>query len=345
MTQDPISISTTARVDDVADEWAALCAAVGGPPWLRPEWFRLWQPSFGRGGLEIVTARSTTSLTGVWVFERRGRELRSAANSETPEHGPVAADEASLAALVDAVIDRRPPRINLFPFVNDSPAAVAVRSAASDAGYLLLDHDLGGAPFVTMNTWDAYRERLDSKMLREIRRRRRRLEEQGPLELVIHTELDAEELDSCFGLELEGWKGRAGTAMASRPETRSFYSSLAQAASEAGELILAVLKSNGRAIAFDLSIERDGVHYLLKTAFDEHLAKLGPGSLLRYEMLQRAFSVGLSRYEFLGRYEPWKKSWAFEARSLVHLRAFRSNLEGRAFGWLRSTKRSMSRSR
>jgi CelD/BcsL family acetyltransferase involved in cellulose biosynthesis len=81
-------------------------------------------------------------------------------------------------------------------------------------------------------------------------------------------------------------------------------------------------------IAFDLCLEERGIHYLLKTGFDPEYARFAPGLILRHKMIERAFELGLSRYEFLGDSEPWKLAWTQAARERVRVEAFARSPRG-----------------
>ena len=102
-------------------------------------------------------------------------------------------------------------------------------------------------------------------------------------------------------------------------------------------------------IAADLSFEVDRAHHLLKTSFDPDYARYGPGLLLRYLMLQRAFASDLVSYEFLGRDDPWKRNWTNTFRPLTHMRAFppsaRGTSERALFQIGRSVKDLLARSK
>jgi CelD/BcsL family acetyltransferase involved in cellulose biosynthesis len=66
----------------------------------------------------------------------------------------------------------------------------------------------------------------------------------------------------------------------------------------------------------------------VKTGFDPAYSAFAPGTLLRQEMIARAFSTGVERYEFLGRDEPWKLEWTDAACERVRLQAFAPSLPG-----------------
>jgi CelD/BcsL family acetyltransferase involved in cellulose biosynthesis len=312
--------------EGIEEDWAALCARVGATPWHSPSWYRAWWESFGRGSLEIVTVRDEGRLTGLVPMERLGKEIRAAANSQSPDFGIVAEDEAAAQMLATALFSGGR-RVNLFPLLSNNPASLALYDAANAAGFSLLDRALGGAPYVTITAWDSYLSTVDTKMVREIRRRRRRLEEADRLTLEISTEASCSDLEEFFDLEARGWKGAAGTAITSKPDTEAFYRRLCSVASDHGWLV-AFLRSGPDLIAADLSFEVDRAHYLLKTSFDPDHARYGPGLLLRYLMLERAFDSDLVSYEFLGRDDPWKRNWTTTFRPLTHMRAFPPSARG-----------------
>jgi CelD/BcsL family acetyltransferase involved in cellulose biosynthesis len=167
-------------------------------------------------------------------------------------------------------------------------------------------------------------------MLRELRRRRRKLESQGSLELVVEDGTDRlnELLDQGFRVEAAAWKGRAGTAIVSSPKTERFYRDVGCWAAQRGSLRLAFLNLDGRPLAFDFAVEEGARHYLLKTGYDPLYRALAPAMLLRYEMLGRAFELRLRSYEFGGADEPWKLQWSTGLRERLRLQAFAGTPSG-----------------
>ena len=133
----------------------------------------------------------------------------------------------------------------------------------------------------------------------------------------------AELLDEGFALETSGWKEARGTAIRSRPETHRFYSDLAVwSAEHAGILRLSFLRLDGRALAFQYGLEDSGTYSFVKGGYDPAYARFAPARLLIYDLLERAFSIGLERYDFLGAPEPFKLEWTGRTRALNRLEAF-----------------------
>lgn len=126
--------------------------------------------------------------------------------------------------------------------------------------------------------------------LKDLRRRRRRLEESGVLDLETATEGAALEraLDSFLALEAAGWKGAAGTALLCKPQTERFARALFRPEGGPVTVRADLLRLDGRAVAASLALVCGGTAHLLKTAYDETLRAQAPGLVLE-DAIVRAF--------------------------------------------------------
>jgi CelD/BcsL family acetyltransferase involved in cellulose biosynthesis len=174
---------------------------------------------------------------------------------------------------------------------------------------------------------------LDAKFRQNLRRRRRRLAEQGAVSYALVPGKDAKELDCAladfFVIEASGWKGRGGTAIAQRPELVGFYAQMARDAAKRGALALGFLELAGRRIAGHLSVVHAGRHYLLKLGYDESFHEHSPGQQLTSEMIRDACQRGLSEFDFLGPCMDWKLDWEPALRTHTWLTIFRPTPVGR----------------
>jgi CelD/BcsL family acetyltransferase involved in cellulose biosynthesis len=280
-----------------------------------------------------VTVYRGDRLAAIAPLAQRRRALAAPTNYHTPAFELVGEDDDAVRELAREVFALRPRRLEVRFIQRDDLTTVALRDAALARRYRVLERTLERSPSVSTELgWDNYVAGLTGKLRRELRRRRRRLDEHGHVELVV--EDGSRTLDDLLaeGFRVEGaaWKGARGTAIASQDATRAFYGEVAQWAAGRGSLRLAFLRLDGRPLAFDFAIEEDGCHYLLKTGFDPAYRELSPGMLLRFEMLARAFAHGLRSYEFLGTDERWKLDWTSSVRERVELRAFAPTSVGRA---------------
>jgi CelD/BcsL family acetyltransferase involved in cellulose biosynthesis len=321
---DALALELHDAVEPLAPEWEELAARSAAMPFVWPGWIAAWYEAFGRGRPRIAALRSGGRLAAVAAFEESRGVIRSATNWHTPGYDVVSESEVAALELARAVVALRPRRLELRFVQEDELAFTAFRSAAAAAGYGILTRRLQESPYLPIEReWDDYCASLSTRMLKELDRRWRSLERTGAVELSFHTgdELDAA-LEEGFALESSGWKGRNGTAIASRPETHRFYTDVATWAAERGWLRLAFLRHDGRGIAFQFDVEADGVVYHLKPGYDESYGRARPGKLLMREVLRRSFESGARDYEFLGGPDPHKLEWTDRVRELKQLQAF-----------------------
>jgi len=226
----------------------------------------------------------------------------------------------------------RPARIDLRSLDPRDPLLAELRGAARSHGRSMIERVTERQPCVEVTgTFEQYEAGLARKSRKELRRMRRRLEDEGEVIFEFadgRDRLDAL-LDEGFEIEGSGWKTEAGTAIQAVPEVRRFYTEIARWAASRGWLRLAFLRLDGRPLAFDLCLEACGAFYALKGGFDVEYRRFGPGSLLTYESLRRAFENGLDSYEFLGSDDPYKMQWTSTTRERARLQVFSRSLAGR----------------
>lgn len=128
---------------------------------------------------------------------------------------------------------------------------------------------------------------LERKRRKELGRKRRRLEELGELRFTRHQDganLDAW-VDDFLALELAGWKGTQGSALASAPETTALFRASLAGAARDNRLERLAFHLDGRPIAMLCNFIAPPLSFAFKTTYDESLAKLSPGVLLQVENL------------------------------------------------------------
>ena len=311
----------TEAIDAVHDEWEELADRAGAVPFLRAGWFRAWWRAFGRGRLEILRLEHQGETRALLPIRHRHGAISSPSNWHSPRFGLLRADPASGAMLLDELFARRPVQVSLG-FIGALGSELDELSAAAEtAGYRWLQRPLERSPLVSVDgDWDGYERGLGRNLRRDLRRCRRRLDELGHVSLDVQQ--DTSHLDEALAIEGSGWKREAGTAIVSQAQTARFYPEVARWAASGGRLRLIFLRVDGRAVAFHLALEDDRTYFPLKGGFDPAVRTLSPGRLLIHATLQRAFELGLGRYEFLGGFDAYKLRWATEAYDRVLFQAF-----------------------
>jgi CelD/BcsL family acetyltransferase involved in cellulose biosynthesis len=318
------------------EEWESLAERAGAAPFLHPGWFAAWHRAYGRGELRVLSVRDGDRLAGVLPVEIRGRTTRSATNTHSPLFGPVATDPDAERGLVAQLVEQAKGRIELA-YVDPATTWYGALDTAlrSDRRSVHATTALR-SPYVRLDGDDGYLAGIPRKFIKDVRRRRRRLEEHGLVDVSVHSGaegLDAA-LDEFVALESSGWKADEGTSIGSGDARRRFYADIALWAAARGWLRLAFLRLDGRPIAAELDLQCGDALYALKSGFDPDYRGFAPGHLLTSECLDAAAADGLRTYEFLGTDEPYKLSWTDTTRERVRVQAFPRGPHGRldAFG-------------
>ena len=328
-----ITVGEASDTVDIADEWEALADRAGTTPFNRPGWIDAWWRAFGNGRLRVIHARENGLLAAVLpMYELRGT-LRSPTNPHTPEFDIVATDEGPARAVIAEVMGRKPRRAEISFVPAGGRAARLIGELAPAHRHRMHTSVVLASPYIELEgSWETFEATLARELRANLRRRLRNLNRAGSVSFDVHD--GREDLDRLlqegFRVEAAGWKGRAGTAIASSDETRRFYTAMATWAAARGWLRLAYLRVDGEAIAFDLCLEDGSSHYLVKTGYDPSWGRYSPGSLLRRHMVKGAFDRGLRFYEFLGDDNPWKRDWTRRCRERLTIKTFSPTLLGTA---------------
>ncbi len=131
---------------------------------------------------------------------------------------------------------------------------------------------------------EAYLEAaLTGKKRKELRRQFARLSELGEL-TISHSRDDAgleQWIEDFLALEHSGWKGSAGSALASHHTTAQLFREALPGAAARGRLERLTLALDGEPLAMLASFLTPPGAFSFKTAFDERFARFSPGVLLQ----------------------------------------------------------------
>lgn len=190
--------------------------------------------------------------------------------------------------------------------------------------------------------WDGYWRSRSKNLTHNLGRQRRRLAERGStLQLV--AEADPARMEACVAeygrLEQAGWKGLEGSAVAADNAQGAFYAEMLRDFAATGEAVVYRLELDGRTIAADLCLRRDGTLVVLKTAYDEGVQGLSPGLLLHQEILQRLYAEGAIRtLEFYGAVRDWHTKLTDDVRVMYHVNLHRNAWVTRARRWIKRVR-------
>ncbi|MFA9201622.1 MAG: GNAT family N-acetyltransferase, partial [Cypionkella sp.] len=134
---------------------------------------------------------------------------------------------------------------------------------------------------------DYFEASLSGKKRKELRRQAARLADLGAVRFERLTDdcALARWCDAFLALELAGWKGAEGSALACDPAKAAFFRAALAGAAEQGRLERLALYLGDEPIAMLANFVTPPGAYSFKTAYDERFARFSPGVLLQRENL------------------------------------------------------------
>ena len=321
-------------------EWAELADRVGASPFVHPGWVMAWAESRGVE-VELIHIRRGDALVAALPVVRAPEGIVSPTDWHTPLFEAIALDEGALGELAALIVARRHRYVRLGFLDADGPTHRVFSGTLQQAGYRLRRRTALHSPYMRLTgSWEDFLARWPSKKRSDLRRRRRRLDEQGVVSLEVHDgtrNLD-DLLTEGFDVEASGWKGSGSTSITAEG-TEGLYREAAAWAASQGKLRLGFLRLDGQAIAFDYSFEARSTHYLLKTGFRPDYSAYSPGKLLRAFMIEHAFADRIETYDFVGDNDKWKLEWTDTTRPTVILDAYSRGV----LGWISQTANFIER--
>lgn len=198
-------------------------------------------------------------------------------------------DAGALAAGALAIVDGLPGEGSLV--VPALPLDGAVAAALLDAA------EAAGRPVAVLEAHrravlrrgphdDDFRAALPSRRRARFARQMRRLADTGPVVVEATAEPDRvrARFEEFLALELRGWKGRRGTALASSVATAAFARDVIFNRSERGTVRIASLRLGERPLAIVVSFVAGSTGFAWRIAHDEEFAAASPGAQLLLDL-------------------------------------------------------------
>ena len=329
-----------------AETWERLRqAAPTEPLFLTPDWLETWCRHLGSGHplvFGVVDGGETIALAPidrVWVggfavLRPLGLGVSDYFDLLLPEDG--VRRRAALSTLAGALVERGGAwdALDLRGLPAESPTVQELTDAVTARGMrhaLLPGYTRPG--IALEGTWDTFLDAQPGRFRYNLRSRLRRLGERGPVRFRTVTRPHEVRWAMVALAELHArrWKGQhTATIFSSSSAARRFYAEAAQRYAERGLLDLTLLEVDGRPVAGSLGFIDRGTYYYYVPAWEPELAPLAPSSLLLAHLVERAYGLGLTRFDFMLGDEPYKARWANEERETVNLVVGAPTLRGQA---------------
>ncbi len=156
------------------------------------------------------------------------------------------------------------------------------------------------------STWEEYLGMLQTKQRHELRRKMRRLEEEGKIvyEVVEDKGEVPEYLEQFLSLFAQSREDKASFLTREREE---FFHLISQAMAEFGLFRFGVLSLDGRVVAMVMYFDWDNAFYLYNSGYDPEYSFLSVGIISKALCIKEAIKLGRRRFDFLKGEERYKR--------------------------------------
>lgn len=336
-------IEPLARAEPVwREHWAALHrSAFRDHPLLALDFVDGLLRHFPGNGLRVARYEQDGAIRAVALVHSRGLgrwRVYQPSQAPLPLFMDASDDETARRRLNELVA--RLPAALLIELPSQDPLLTGLDRASLDGRFSSLEYGTTIAVAKGGQTFEEYWSSRKKKLRDNIKRYFRRTEDEN---IVWRFEALGDGADFAsavadYGrLESAGWKGREGTAIAPDNDQGRFYADYLSAASRRGLARAYRLYFDDKLVAARLAVLGGDMLVFLKTTFDESFAKLAPGRLMLYLVLEEIFrSEPVERIEFYTKANVDMLQWGNEERSIFHVNCYRSPLLRRLHAGVRS---------
>lgn len=288
----------------LVEDWEELAAEAAEPNPFYEHWMLLPAiEAFADADFRCVLVWDNGKLVGLFPMrlQRRWRSLpiralRSWCHRNMVLCAPLIR-AASAARCVDALLKSELAPVIEFDLVPAEGLFYGVLAEAASAGacpWLVTD---AYARAILVRERDP-RSRFNSNLKNNLRRWEARLRACGALTPVRLSQGDdiVTWRDDFLRLEASGWKGQAGSALASREPDRRFVIEVFAEAHRRGRLVITGLDLDGRPLARHVAVTAGDGAICFKIAYDESYAKHAPGIVAEVENVRQFMETSGPRW-------------------------------------------------
>jgi len=293
-------------IPDLYSCWADLCArSVEDNVYYTPRYARALLNTVERDtNVHFALAWDGTDLVGLLPFTRPrllvplvGATRQAWQSKYTYSCTPVLdrsnPDEAA-GTLLDAMRTASEHEWIISAVNTQGPACRAMLAALERGGHpgLFLNRFQRASLEATVSFEQHMQAGLPAKRRRDLARNRRRLEKMGTIghkSYTLGAELEGA-VTQFLRVEASGWKGRSGTALACREETRQFAIDAFTKVDSSSACRVDILTLNDVPIAAGVIVFAGSTGFTVKCAYDETFASYSAGLLLEVEVIRSFLS-------------------------------------------------------
>jgi CelD/BcsL family acetyltransferase involved in cellulose biosynthesis len=282
--------------------WSALCArAIEPNAFYAPEWaLAVTRHVPGDDRIDALLAWDSPAkkkligflpVTSIWRALKLPLPVLVTWHGYAPLSVPLLDKDFAVeaaAGLLEAARESGAQALLFSVLTKDGPVAEAFRAALAKHGRKarVLHSEDRALLDATADADALLQDALGSKKLKELRRQRNRLADDGEVRFSISVSPQQTEsaLAEFLKLEAAGWKGERGTALGVQDGLTRFVKEAARKLGPQGKFEVAMLTRGADVIAAGLVVRHRDRAYFFKIAHDERLSKYSPGVQLTLDL-------------------------------------------------------------
>lgn len=300
-------------LDRVSAEWSGLLQQCGEQiPFVTPAWQQVWLRHFrGEKALRVLTVREGERLVAVVPLLCDGRNAEFVGHYSICDYMDAVItpgfEHAALRSLLGKLGSEGVARIDLRGLREDSPVLPALLEVAPQAGFSVTKEEEALSPKVELpTTWDEYLGTLSKKDRHEMRRKMRRLDSAGDIQMRIITSAEEAEplLDTLF--HLMRISNHHKEEFLDRPGMQEFFRDMTATMAAAGMLRVYVLTLDNVPVAMVHNLDVGGTLYMYNSGYDPAYSHYAVGLMSKALLVRDAIESGRTRVDFMRGDESYK---------------------------------------
>ena len=296
--------------DSLSPDWKELQdKSQAAPIFSSSEWSRVWWQAFGSGAkLHLGAVRYRGKAVGIAPLLVKENVASFIGDSDVCDYLDFVVEpgkeEDFFKVLRDSLVEGGIIRLDMAPLRPDSTVLTSLIDTAQRQGWQVScsTEDVS----VELNlpaTWEEYLQVLTAKQRHELRRKLRRLSEEGEMNYRTSTDASSRDIDIFLRLFRESRQDKAAFLT---PRMESFFRSLAGAMAEQRLLRLGILELNASPVAAIVSFDYKNDMYLYNSGYDPAYGWLSVGVISKALCIKDGIERGRKRFDFLKGDEEYK---------------------------------------
>lgn len=276
-----------------------------------PDWMQVWWQVFGAGNvMHIQTVSNGDEIIGIAPLMLKDKTAYFIGGIDVCDYNDfitvTGREKDFFNVLLDDLKNKNIRSLNLKHVRPDSTVLKSLKNVAEGRGYAVVSTQEDVSVEMDLPaTFEQYLEQLDTKQRHEVRRKMRRLTEEGKIE---YRSIDkggtlTPAMDTFYRMFVESRQDKAAFLT---EKMKSFFNLLADTMAGNGLLRLGILELDSKPVAEIMCFDYNDCIYLYNSGYDPQYVSLSAGLLSKVYAIKDSIDKGKKRFDFLKGDEGYK---------------------------------------